>query len=166
MNIRTWLIAVAGMAVFAGSAQAQQEQTTYRYDRKGNCIYSNFGGYETIYTYDGKSNLTNQSSTGAYPQPKRQEAPAPQLTLAPRPVYVNTDLHAAFEYAAPAKQTARVQAAATPAATVVATPYVVTAADIIANDELDRQAAIQRAKVDAAQHAKNVKAAQSFKNGE
>jgi hypothetical protein len=156
-NIFTLLIAAAaGMAVFAGSAQAQQEKTTYRYDRKGNCIYSNFGGYETIYTYDGKSNLTNQSSTGAYPQPKRQEAPAPQLIALPRPTpYVDTDIHIDL------------RKFVKPEAPRIEKPVVVTNADFVtAAEKSDREAAIQRAKADAAQHAKNVKSARSFRNGE
>ncbi len=80
---------------------------------------------------------------------------------APTP-YVNTDVQVDLSEFMKA---ARAQTATTYLARTVSTPSVVTGPDIDTT-ESDRKAAIERAKVDVAQHDKNVKAARSFKNGE
>ena len=157
-----------GLAGIGAQAQEYQSQSTVYGKGFRQTTYEDGSSDTTTWHVNGATgDITNVDTVRTHARPE----PA-HLTLLPAPVYVNTDLHASFEYATPVVHRPakvshvemNVQATTTASVSTSPTPYV--EAEDIASTERDRKAVGERAKVEAAQHLKNVKAARQFKNGE
>jgi hypothetical protein len=160
MKISTFSLLAIALSLAATVIGARADDTYYNQrNAAGYITYEHYPTYEVRITRDSQNLITREDLHSFADDLPAAQAP---LTLAPRPVPHPPDLHVDLSEFARA---ARAQTAAQHLATVVATPFVMTAADTDTT-ESDRKAAIERAKVDAAQHAKNVKAAHAFRNGE
>jgi hypothetical protein len=158
------------LILIATVAQAQNEATQYRYDSRGNCIYTNYKGYETFSTYDVHNNLTYEYSTGTYPQPGGTKA---NQAVTPVPAATN-----------PAHVVQRVinTGAGIPVAAPIQAPVVVTsvteaemqaesdagAARVKAQREAESKAKVAKDKGKAGSDKANAKSSKrnEFKNGE
>jgi hypothetical protein len=142
---------LASATLFAMTVIGAQADDTYYNQRNsaGYIIFEHYPTYEVRITRDSQNNYTREDV--------HYFAQAP-LTLAARPVDVQADLSPFLKAAVNQTVTDRL-------AKTVATPAVVVGANIDTT-ESDRKAATERAKVEAAQHIRDVKAGRAFKNGE
>jgi hypothetical protein len=126
---------------------------------RGNIIFEHYPTYEVRITRDSQNNYTREDVHYFADDAPAAQAP---LTLAPRPAARPVDVQADLS---PFLKAAVNQTVTDRLAKTVATPAVVVGANIDTT-ESDRKAATERAKVEAAQHIRDVKAGRAFKNGE